>query len=98
MGVIADGTISIDGELVYRYERNDRTIIDSEKRIETIRPKVGMVFQSFNLLPHLTVEKSMTTGPVDVLGTSTSKASEDAHSSPKNIVLLHKSNAYPHEI
>jgi ABC-type polar amino acid transport system ATPase subunit len=98
MEEIADGTISIDGQPVYRYEKNGRTVVDSEKRIEAIRSQVGMVFQSFNLFPHLTVEKNITTAPVHVLGTSLAEATEDAHSLLKKVGLLHKANAYPHEL
>jgi len=98
MEAIADGTISIDSQPVYRYEQNGRIVIDSEKRIEAIRAKVGMVFQSFNLFPHLSVEQNITTAPIHVLGISVTEAREDAHSLLQKVGLAHKANAYPHEL
>jgi len=98
MEEIADGTVFIDGQPVYRYEKAGRVITDSEKSIEAVRAKVGMVFQSFNLFPHLTVEKNITTAPLHVLGTSPAQAREDAHSLLQKVGLLHKANAYPHEL
>jgi oxygen-independent coproporphyrinogen-3 oxidase len=52
---IDSGTIYLEDEPVYRYERNGKVIVDSERRVEALRSEVGMVFQSFNLFPHLTV-------------------------------------------
>ncbi|MDE1180439.1 ectoine/hydroxyectoine ABC transporter ATP-binding protein EhuA [Paraburkholderia sp.] len=95
---IADGTISIEGRPVYRHQRNGKTVVDSEKQIEAIRAKVGMVFQSFNLFPHLSVEKNITVGPVHVLNLPAAQAKQDAHALLERVGLAHKADAYPHEL
>ena len=57
---IDSGTIYLEDEPVYRYERNGKVVVDSERRIEALRSEVSMVFQSFNLFPHLTVLDNVT--------------------------------------
>src|SRR5437773_12535352 len=48
------GTVFFEQTPVYRYLRNGKTVIDADRRIEAIRAQIGMVFQAFNLFPHLT--------------------------------------------
>ncbi|BCP52099.1 glutamine ABC transporter ATP-binding protein [Kaistia sp. 32K] len=98
MEEISSGTISIDGQPVYRYEKDGKLIIDSEKQIEAIRAKVGMVFQSFNLFPHLTVTENITVAPIHVLGRSRGEATDIALALLEKVGLAQKAQAYPHEL
>ena len=59
---IDSGTIYLEDEPVYRYERDGKVVVDSERRIEALRSEVGMVFQSFNLFPHLTATRERDAG------------------------------------
>ncbi|WP_018182845.1 ectoine/hydroxyectoine ABC transporter ATP-binding protein EhuA [Kaistia granuli] len=95
---ISSGTISIEGQPVYRYEKDGKLIVDSEKQIEAIRAKVGMVFQSFNLFPHLTVTENITVAPVHVLGRSRGEATDIAMALLEKVGLSQKAQAYPHEL
>lgn len=98
MEEIDSGTIHIDERPVYRYERDGKIVVDSEKAIEAIRSKVGMVFQSFNLFPHLTVRENVTIGPVHVLGRRAADAEAQAASLLEKVGLLFKADSYPHEL
>jgi len=98
MESIDSGTIHIDERPVYRYEQHGKIVVDSEKVVEAIRAKVGMVFQSFNLFPHLTVRDNVTIGPVHVLGRPHSEATGLAEALLDKVGLLFKANAYPHEL
>ncbi len=82
---IDDGVISLDGESI------------SDPRINTdeVRRKLGMVFQSFNLFPHMTVMENVTLAPIRVQGLSKSDAQEQAAELLKRFGLLDKSESYP---
>jgi ABC-type polar amino acid transport system ATPase subunit len=98
MEEIDSGTIYIEDRPVYRYQQDGKTVIDSEKKIEALRTQVGMVFQSFNLFAHLTVEQNITVAPIHVLGRSSAEARQDAHALLGKVGLQMKADAYPHEL
>ena len=62
------GTIRVDGV----------ELTDNAKSVDTIRSEVGMVFQQFNLFPHLTVLENLTLGPIKARGLSRAEAEEKA--------------------
>ncbi|NTW57788.1 MAG: amino acid ABC transporter ATP-binding protein [Nitrospirae bacterium] len=75
--VFEDGEIDIDGIALHslnqlRPSKNDLELI------RQVRLKVGMVFQQFNLFPHMTVLENIIEAPVHVLGTERGKAEEEA--------------------
>lgn len=72
------GAIFLDGELFGYEERGDHLVELSDRRTAKQRLKTGMVFQSFNLFPHLSVLRNVTLGPVSVLGQAPSQAREVA--------------------
>lgn len=63
--------------------------------INRIRQKMGMVFQAFNLFPHVTVEDNITMAPIRLLKQSKEEARENAHRLLKRIGLEEKAAAYP---
>ena len=79
------------------------TLLEEEKEIEknvakTLnlhRQKIGMVFQQFNLFPHLTVLKNITLAPMRLKGISEEDATAQAITLLKNVGLEDKANAYP---
>ena len=76
-------------------------LMPDKKDLETIRRirlKAGMVFQQFNLFPHMTVLENITESPEKVLGICRDKAIEDAVTLLKRINLEQKVNSYPEEL
>ncbi|RJQ41471.1 MAG: amino acid ABC transporter ATP-binding protein [Nitrospiraceae bacterium] len=76
-------------------------LMPDKKGIETIRRirlKVGMVFQQFNLFPHMTVLENIIEAPQRALGIGRDKAAEDAVTLLKRINLEKKVNSYPEEL
>lgn len=92
------GAIWVDGDLIgYRREGNYlHELTDAE--IARQRRAIGMVFQRFNLFPHLTVTQNITEGPVYVLGESAEVAKKRAHALLERVGLFDKRDAYPAQL
>jgi ABC-type polar amino acid transport system ATPase subunit len=95
---IDDGTISFEGKPVYRYKRDGKLVVDPDRRIEQIRAQIGMVFQSFNLFPHLTVLGNVIEAPVHVLGQKPDEARARGLAVLRKVGLDRRGNAYPHQL
>jgi polar amino acid transport system ATP-binding protein len=77
-----------------------RTLVDGgrmlpEAELNTLRCQVGMVFQSFNLFPHLSVLGNVTIGPRKLRGLTASAAEAAARRLLDKVGLAHKADAYP---
>ena len=86
--VPTDGKIYIDGV----------ELMEHQKEIDKYRQKVGMVFQQFNLFPHMTVMKNITLAPIQVLGMEQEKAESLAASLLDRVGLLDKKGEYPNRL
>jgi len=73
-------------------------ITDAKVNINIHRQKMGMVFQHFNLFPHMTVLKNMTIAPVKLLGKSKAEAEEKAMSLLQRVGLPDRAGAYPSQL
>ncbi|TCS83298.1 amino acid ABC transporter ATP-binding protein [Tepidibacillus fermentans] len=82
------------GKVIVRGEDLSDPKIDVNK----VRTHVGMVFQHFNLFPHMTVLENITIAPIKVLGMEKSKAEEIAKKYLGKVGLLDKANAYPDQL
>lgn len=84
--VPTSGEVYIDGELV------------TSQNINEIRTKMGMVFQNFNLFPHMTVLENVTCAPINVKGVSKADAEAKAMELLTRVGLDNKANAYPRSL
>lgn len=73
-------------------------ITDKKVDINLHRRKMGMVFQQFNLFPHMTVMKNMTLAPMKLLGLSQADAEERAMQLLKKVSLDDRADAYPSQL
>ena len=73
-------------------------ITDPSVNINLHRQKMGMVFQQFNLFPHMTVLKNMTLGPIKLLKQSKEEANDNATRLLKRVGLADRADAYPSQL
>ena len=73
-------------------------ITDTSVDINVHRQKMGMVFQQFNLFPHMTVLKNMTLGPVKLLGQTKAEAEANAMRLLERVGLADRADAYPSQL
>lgn len=77
---------------------NNVNITDPKTDINLHRQKMGMVFQQFNLFPHMTVLKNMTIAPIKVLGVSKEEAEDRAMKLLDRVGLADRANSYPSQL
>ena len=82
---IDDGVIKLDGE----------DITDPTVKSDQVRRKLGMVFQAFNLFPHMTVRQNITLAPIQVHGLSKDEANSRADELLIRFGLTEKADQYP---
>jgi polar amino acid transport system ATP-binding protein len=94
-----EGEITIGGEAMgYTENSSGRRVRRSEADIARMRAQVGMVFQSFNLFPHMSVLRNVALGPVRALGTPRKQAEELAESLLARVGLAEKAGAFPGQL
>lgn len=89
------GTIHINEKLAYQDESGK---VFSENEISITRSKVGMVFQHFNLFPHMTVLQNVYAGPKFVLGLDEKEYLADAIAILESVGLAEKRDQYPEQL
>jgi polar amino acid transport system ATP-binding protein len=96
---IDSGRIYIDGELVgYRETKDGKLVEDTEKNIARIRSEVGVVFQRFNLFPHMTALQNVMEAPLQVLHQPKSEVEARARELLAKVGLDTKADAYPQRL
>lgn len=86
--------IPTDGHIL--FEGTD--ITDKKVNIDLHRQKVGMVFQHFNLFPHMNVMKNLTLGPIKLQGMKPEEAEKEAMELLKLVGLADRADAYPNQL
>ncbi len=92
------GRISVDGRLVGYEERHGKLRALSDPRASQARAQVGMVFQRFNLFPHLDALGNVNAAPVHVKGAPKKEAIERGTELLKQVGLGDKLHAYPSQL
>ena len=94
-----DGRIVIDGEEIRLRRAADGSAVPADMRqVERIRSRVGMVFQNFNLWPHMTVLENIVEAPLHVLKEERAAAIDHAHALLKKVGLSDKHAQYPGQL
>ena len=75
-----------------------KELTDDQKSITSIRSKVGMVFQQFNLFPHLTVLQNLTLGPSKALGLSEKESQDKAYKLLERVRIPEQANKRPAQL
>ncbi len=95
---IDSGVITVDGEYLWHIERNGFLIPADEKHLRKMRRKIGMVFQQFNLFPHMTTLQNVAEPPVLSLGLSKQEARQRAVELLDQVGLEDKLHSYPSQL
>lgn len=97
---ISAGEIFIDGELLgYRKDPSTGVLYDlTDKQIASQRSQIGMVFQRFNLFPHMTAIENVMEGPIQVLGRPKEEVAREAQEYLELVGLGDRLNHYPSQL
>ena len=82
------------GEILFEGSK----LNDPKSDINALRERIGMVFQQFNLFPHMTVKENIELAPMKVLGKSKEDAAKKADELLKRIGLFDKADSYPNQL
>ena len=92
------GRLSVDGELVGYRQVGDKLHELRDREVATKRREIGMVFQRFNLFPHMSALANVMEAPVRVRGESKAEARERAEKLLDRVGMKDKSGAYPSQL
>ncbi len=92
------GRLYVDGELVGYRQRGDKLYELPDDEICRKRAEIGMVFQRFNLFPHMSVLQNVVEAPILVKKESRASAVERGHALLERVGLADKVEAYPNQL
>jgi polar amino acid transport system ATP-binding protein len=92
------GSIEVDGEPLWEEERNGRRVPARRAHLQAMRAKFGMVFQHFNLFPHMTALGNVSLAPRHVAGLTRAEADKRAADLLERVGLGDKLDAYPAQL
>ncbi|MFQ5972937.1 MAG: ectoine/hydroxyectoine ABC transporter ATP-binding protein EhuA [Alphaproteobacteria bacterium] len=92
---IDEGVIYVDGEALTHMAQGGNLVRASNAHLQRMRSKIGMVFQHFNLFPHMTALENCMEAPVQVLGLSKKEAKERAEELLQMVGLADKLQQHP---
>ena len=95
---INSGHIFVNGRMIGYYEKNGKLVEESEKNIAMQRADIGMVFQRFNLFPHLTALENIIEAPLNVRKVPRQQAEEDGMRLLARVGLSEKRDQYPNQL
>ncbi len=93
-----DGRIYVDGQLVGYREQNGHLKPAPEKEVAKLRTETSMVFQQFNLFPHMTALRNVTFGPMKVRKIGKTEAEANARRLLARVGLAEKADSYPSQL
>ncbi|QYO77793.1 ectoine/hydroxyectoine ABC transporter ATP-binding protein EhuA [Devosia salina] len=96
---IEGGVVTVGGEPLWHEKAADGSLKPaSEAHLRKMRTQLGMVFQQFNLFPHMTVLRNITEAPIKVLGLSKKEAKQRGEELLELVGLADQAHKYPHQL
>jgi polar amino acid transport system ATP-binding protein len=92
------GRIYVNDDLVGYRERDGRLVPAREKDVARVRAETAMVFQQFNLFPHMTALRNVAFGPIKVRGIAKEEAERKARELLDRVGLAEKADVYPAQL
>ena len=92
------GVVEIDGDPMWHMHRDGKLVPSNTKHLRRVRGKIGMVFQQFNLFPHMTALKNVIEAPIHVLELSKEEARARAVELLELVGLSDKLESYPAQL
>ena len=92
---IDGGNIKIDDDFMVKEYKKGKAIYQDKEILKKMNLKCGMVFQNFNLFPHMTILQNVTESMIYVLGKSKEEAEKEAKKILEKMGLQDKVNSYP---
>uniref|UniRef100_UPI00333F5039 ectoine/hydroxyectoine ABC transporter ATP-binding protein EhuA n=1 Tax=Castellaniella defragrans TaxID=75697 RepID=UPI00333F5039 len=95
---IDEGMIHVAGKPLWHEYQGERLVPASEAHLRAMRKEMGMVFQQFNLFPHMTVLRNITESPIHVLGLSRAEARKRAREYLELVGLSEHAEKFPSQL
>ncbi|HEX6608906.1 MAG TPA: ectoine/hydroxyectoine ABC transporter ATP-binding protein EhuA [Chloroflexia bacterium] len=95
---IQRGRIYVGGQLIGYREQDGKLVEDSERNVAAQRARIGMVFQRFNLFPHMTALENVIEAPVHVKKLPKAEATEKARELLRKVGLADKADRFPNQL
>ena len=95
---IDDGFVSVNNEYLWHEKINDKIVPATDKHLQKMRDQIGMVFQQFNLFPHLTAIENVKQPQILVKNKNEVEAKEKAEDLFNMVGLSDKTDHYPHQL
>lgn len=92
------GSIRLNGEELWYVTSNGKRQSCRMSQIAKMRQKMGVVFQQYNLFPHMTALQNVCLGPIESQGLSAAEARARGMSVLERVGLAHKADAYPNQL
>ncbi|RKQ33290.1 ectoine/hydroxyectoine ABC transporter ATP-binding protein EhuA [Oceanobacillus halophilus] len=92
------GDIIVDGTNLWKMEKNDKMVKANEKHLREVRGDIGMVFQHFNLFPHMTILENCMSAPIHVKKENKNEVRERAIQMLERVGLGDKLENYPSQL
>ena len=95
---IDSGECEICGITMTRNDENGKAVYADNKTLHDIRLKIGLVFQNFNLFPHMSVLQNLIDAPMHVLKMKKDEAVAQARKMLSKVGLADRENQYPYQL
>ncbi|MGE4252837.1 MAG: ectoine/hydroxyectoine ABC transporter ATP-binding protein EhuA [Parvibaculaceae bacterium] len=95
---IDSGRVEVGGDSLWTMARDGRELPADEAHLRRMRTQLGMIFQQFNLFPHMSVLRNVSEAPRRVLGLSRQEAEGRAEELLRQVGLATKASAYPAQL